>query len=74
MVTQRIATRVNDIRTGTEQDSTKEVAAGGLEGQGINSVKGRSGKYPLLDGKTILQGIMWHEILSDPLCKRRRER
>jgi len=36
--------------------------------------KGKPLKRTGFSGDTIVQGIMWHEILSDPLCKRRRNK
>ena len=27
-----------------------------------------------MDGTVVVQGMLWHEILSEPMCKRRRKR
>lgn len=31
-------------------------------------------KKSVINTKDIVRGMMWHEILSDPLCKRRRNK
>ena len=36
--------------------------------------KANSAGNKLLRGSNIVQGILWHEILSEPLCKRRRNK
>ena len=38
------------------------------------SRKTKPERRTMFNGNTIVQGIMWHEILSDPLCKRRRKK
>lgn len=58
-------------QTNKGRESGRVAASGAIGGTGAKTGKK---EHPLQNKRAILQGMVWHEILSGPLCKRRRNK
>lgn len=57
-----------------DNKGAKQEAVVNLSAAKMNPEKKAASRNGLMSSTTLVQGMVWHEILSGPLCKRRRNK